>query len=319
MVDEILHDGHDAAIVGGSAEHHAVVAESIFHTLMQVVAGNICDGHFHVALLLEDVCQSLSSLGGVAMQGAVGNEDALIFRLVLAPCVVDAKVVTEVFLKHRTMQRTNLLDVERGSLLQEILHHGAILAHNVEVVAASLACPTLIILFLLAESTELTEAVGREENLALLVVGDHHLWPVHHRSHEELQGVLSERERLPFLHHLNAVAEICLEEALEHRHRLLRAHSRHVGIFLQDELHAASVVGFEMLHNQVVRCLATERRFQVLLPFSRLRGIHRVHDGNLLIKNQIGVVGNTQRHFILTFEKVYVKVIHTDVFHIWSN
>ena len=79
------------------------------------------------------------------------------------------------------------------------------------------------------------------------------------------------------------------------------------------------MIGFQMLHNQVVRSLSIECLLQILFPFLCLGGIHRIHNGHLLILNQIRVVGHTQRHIVLTFEEIYVKVIHTDVFHIRCN
>ena len=122
------------------------------------------------------------------MQRAVGNEYALILRLILAPCVIKTDVVAQVLREHRTMKRTNLLDVQGGYLLEEVLHHRTILAYDVEVVAASLASP---VVSLVHQRAKLTKAVSAEQHLIGSVVTHDDLWPVHHRSHEELQGVLT--------------------------------------------------------------------------------------------------------------------------------
>ena len=188
MADEVFHDRHDPTVVGRCAEHEAVIAEGIFHCLMKVIASNVRRRH-PLALFAENVGKSEGSLSRVAIDGAVGDEDTLVLWLILAPCVVGGYVVAEVLIEHRAMERADALDVERCGLLQELLHHGAIFADDVEVVATSFACPALLVLLFLAESTELAEAVGCEECLGQLLVCDHNLWPVYHRSHEELESV----------------------------------------------------------------------------------------------------------------------------------
>jgi hypothetical protein len=47
--------------------------------------------------------------------------------------------------------------------------------------------------------------------------------------------------------------------------------------------------------------------------------IHRVHNGDLLIHNDIGIIRHAVGHYILTLEQVHLMVIDAYIFDIVGN
>ena len=156
MVQESVHHGHNAAVVGGSSEHEAVVAESIFESFGHIVASDVGGSHFDVALGSQDVGEGLSSLSSVAVEAAVGNEYALVLGFVAAPSVVFIDVVLEVFTQYGAVKRADGADVVLSHFFEQSLHLSAIFATDIEVVATSFAGPS----FVGVESAEFAESIG---------------------------------------------------------------------------------------------------------------------------------------------------------------
>ena len=87
-------------------------------------------------------------------------------------------------------------------------------------------------------------------------------------------------------------------------------HLRIEGTHLGD---AAGVVGFQMMHDEIVGLTACEGFLQVLLPLCHRATVAGVHDGHLLIKDDIGVIAHTVGRVVLVFKQVLLGVIDTDV------
>ena len=92
------------------------------------------------------------------------------------------------------MERADGLDVQRSGLFQQSLHLRAVLAHDVQVVAAGLAGPVGLLVEL-CHRAEAAKAVGGEEDFFGGLIAHHDLGPVDHRCEHESQGV-SASERL---------------------------------------------------------------------------------------------------------------------------
>ena len=76
------------------------------------------------------------------MNAGIGNKHAIALGFVAAPNVVEPNgFFHSLTFEDGTMQRADGLYVESGSLLQYVLHLHAILAADVEVVAACFASP----------------------------------------------------------------------------------------------------------------------------------------------------------------------------------
>ena len=73
------------------------------------------------------------------------------------------------------------------------------------------------------------------------------------------------------------------------------------------------MVGLHVVDDQIVRLAAIQRRFQIGQEFFGLALVHRVHHGDLLIQDDIGIVGNTVGHGILPLKQVQILVVRADV------
>mgnify|MGYP006922389664 CR=1 FL=1 len=103
-------------------------------------------------------------------------------------------------------------DIQAGGLLQQGLDLGAVLAHNIEIVAGGLLLPTLAG----GERAEGAEAVGGEEDLLHALIAHHHLRPVDHGGHDKGEGVTAQGEGVPLLHREGGGGEQGGEELGQH-------------------------------------------------------------------------------------------------------
>ena len=110
------------------------------------------------------------------------------------------------------------MNVELRGLPEQVLNLSAVLADDADVIASCLASPVLINV----ERAELAEAVCREENLVLAVVGHDDLGPVNHGSSDEGQGMFAELEGIALADDDSSVLKLGAEEVLHHVERLCR-------------------------------------------------------------------------------------------------
>ena len=199
-------------------------------------------------------------------------------------------------------------DVQAGGLLQQGLHLGAKLAHDVQIVAAGLFHP----LSLGIAIAKASEAIGGEQHLLLGLIGHHGLRPVHHGCHNEGEAVLTQLHHVALLDHHSPVGVIHTSELLEHGEGLGVANELHLGITLSHLGHTTSVVGLHVMHHQVVGLTIAQHLVQVGQPLLGLAGVHSVQNGHLLVHDHIGVVGNALGHYILAFKQVNVGIIAAD-------
>ena len=136
----------------------------------------------------------------MAVDGGAGHQDLLrLLGPVAGPQIVVVQVFAEVAGEDRAVQRADGGDVQRSGLFQQGLHLRAVLAHDVQVVAAGLAGPVGLLVEL-CHSAEAAEAVGGEEDLLGGLIAHHDLGPVDHRRKDEGEGVCAQREALAVLH-----------------------------------------------------------------------------------------------------------------------
>ena len=150
--------------------------------------------------------------------------------------------------------------IQAGGFLQQCLNRLAILANNAEVVPAGFTSPVLY----RVKGTELAEAVGGEENLVRIVIGDHDFWPVHHGSHDEGQGMGAEGE----FAHLPNFQRVCQvkrrEKLLHHGESLLVGNDDGLRVLAGKELNGTCMVRLHVLHYQIIRSFTAEHFVQLL-------------------------------------------------------
>ena len=95
----------------------------------------------------------------------------------------------EILAEHGAVERADEIYIERCGFFEHALHLSAVFAHDAEIVAAGFAIPLLVDV----EGAEFAEAVGGEEHLIRLIIGEHDLGPMHHRGENKGQFVPAER------------------------------------------------------------------------------------------------------------------------------
>ncbi len=98
VIDVFPHEGEDVRIVGGGGQNQSAVAEGILHGFRHVVSGQVKDHNLGTALFHQLALQKFDRLFGMAVDGGVGDDDALALHSVGGPGVVKVQVVAQVLL-----------------------------------------------------------------------------------------------------------------------------------------------------------------------------------------------------------------------------
>ena len=213
------------------------------------------------------------------------------------------------------VKRADARDVERRRLLEKRLHLHAELADDAEVVATRLAVPSLGIDLVVC--AELAEAVGGEKRLRRRVVADDDFGPVHHRRADERKRVPAEVERVAFLDDDAAVGEIGAEVVLHDRERLHGRDDLRIRVRLCKARDVRGVVGLHVVDDEIVDLVG--RGCDVLQPLVAEARVDRIHHGDFLAFDYIGIVGHAERNLELAFEEIDVVVVDADIENVIGN
>ena len=201
------------------------------------------------------------------------------------------------------MERQQHLDVQRLRLLQHRLHLGAVLAHNVGVVAPRLVQIVAVKVHLIGEQravqgAEAAEGVRRQQQLVRGIVGQHHLRPVDHGRRHKVQGVPSGGQRLPLLDNGDAPRQLRPEELADHGLGHGAAQHLRLGIVPQQVSQLRCVVRLHVVHHHVVQLPSRQGVGQVLPKRMAHRAVHRVEQHGLFVCQQIAVEADALRHIV---------------------
>ena len=108
---------------------------------------------------------------------------------------------------------------------------------------------------------------------------------MHHRHHEELQGVLAETQGLAFGYHLLVLDRTI--ESLQWSKGLCVANDLYLRPFADDGCNATAMVGLVMINNKVVDLAALQCVFHLEKVFLDEPSFNGVNQGNLFVHNEI--------------------------------
>ena len=134
--------------------------------------------HLGCALSLQLFGQQLHGGLGVAVDGGVSDDDALVLGTVGGPNVVFIEIVTQILRQYGAVEGADDGNIQGSSFLQQGLYLCAVFAHNADEITAGLAIPGLIHI----QCTELAEAVSREKDLIIYIISNDDLGPMDHGS-----------------------------------------------------------------------------------------------------------------------------------------
>ena len=265
---------------------------------------------------------------GVAVDGSAGHQDLLrLLGLVTGPQVIVVQVLAQIAGQHGAVQGADGGDIQRGGLFQQSLHLRAILAHDVQVVAAGLTGPVGVFIKP-GHCTKPAKAVRREEHLFTALIAHHDLRPVHHGGKHKGQGVGTQAQALAVLHHHAALLGngIRPKELIHIQESFGVAHHLHFRVEGGQSGDVGTVVRLHVADHQIIRLASGQCLGQVGKPGLRGTVVHRIQNGGLFVQNDIGIVAHAGGHRVLALEQVNGGIVHThaqngfaDLFHAHSR
>ena len=258
--------------------------------------------HLHPYPLLRQAAgQNVGGALRVAVNGGVGDHHAAHLRLIAAPKVVLAQNIRQILAPHEAVEGQEHGDVQRRSLLQHRLHLGAVLAHDIRVIAAALVQIVAVKVHLVGKEAavqraEAAEGVRRQQEFVRLVIGHHHLRPVDHRRHDELQGVAAGAEGVALLADADAIVIGMAEKLADHGLGHGGAKDLHMGEAQHQILQLGGVVRLHVVHHDVVQGAAIQGVVQIFPELADHLGVHRVKQDGLFVQKQVAVVRHAVWH-----------------------
>ena len=140
---------------------------------------------------------------------------------------------------------------------------------------------------------------------------------MHHGGGDKLELVAAQCQHIAFLDS-QCVLGIGVIEG-QHLERRSAGYHGDVRVLIQHGLHAGGVVGFYVVHHQIVRLPAVQCGLQIGKELALLAVIHRVHHSDLFIQNDIGIVGDAVGDRVLPLKEVNVPVVDADITDILCN
>ena len=76
----------------------------------------------------------------------------------------------------------------------------------------------------------------------------------------------------------------------------------HFRVQVDQSLYIACMIWFQMGNYKIVRLLITQSRFQVLKPCISAPFVHGIHNCDLIVKDNVRIVGNAIWNYVLAFK-----------------
>ena len=216
------------------------------------------------------------------------------------------------------MRGAYILDVEAllVDIGQRLLDEGAVLPDDAGVVAhhlieVGLAVGEVAIEDMTTQRAEGAEGISREEEAVGLLVGEHHLGPVYHRSHQEGELMATDTQRIAALDLVEARRDAM--EATEHIEGLLIPHDLHIGVALTQEADRATVVRLHVVDDQIIHGAALQDEVELVEEDIRVADVDRIDEGRLLVYDEVGVVSHARGDRPDVLEALFHAVVHADV------
>ena len=98
-----MHERIDAGVIGGGGQDQLGVAECVAEGPGHVVSGQVIDDHLRTAFASQLISQGGDSRFGMSVYGGVSDDDTVFLRRVGGPGIIEADVMSQIFIQNRAM------------------------------------------------------------------------------------------------------------------------------------------------------------------------------------------------------------------------
>ena len=312
-MEQIFHVDKNTGVIGSGSKDQVAVPEGGGHHIRSGRHGHIEHAGLN-SQLPQAAGKDLRSVGGVAIDGGIGNDHTGLLRGVGSPTQVLFDELPDVLPPDEAVEGADHFDLQAGSLGQKGCHLGAILTHNVAVIPPGLVQIVPEEIHLIGKQRPVygakgAKGVGGEENLLCEIIGHHHLRPVDHRSHDKGIAVVAGLKHVPFLHNLHRGRHVKGEVLGHHIGGLLVAENPDSGIAADHLLNGGGVVRLHMLHHQGVQLPPGQDMVDILKEYPVHAVVHSVKQNRLLIHQKVRIVRHPLGYIIYPFKQSQAAVI----------
>ena len=79
------------------------------------------------------------------------------------------------------------------------------------------------------------------------------------------------------------------------------------------------MIRLHVLNDQIIGLSAAERAVEVVQPFVREFGVHRIEHGDFFIEDDVGIIRHPVRNDVLPFKEVDLTVVDSNVENVIGN
>ena len=293
-LEHLLHQWKEAALIGGSADHHPALGphrrENVAHVRMRGIKDRD-----RYPLIGDALRYGVHHLFCVAVHRAIDQRHADLARRggILGPFLVQFHNAQRVVPPDQAVRGCNHRDRQVGQLVDGPQHRPAKEGHDVHIVAQCLALvPGLIGALVVkdcpAQGAITAESVTGKQDLVLNLVGHHRLGPVHHGRRIKAQRVRTQIDAVAIVDDLDAIGNAM--ERAQHVLRPLRTHDLGLGRNTPDRARHTGVVWLHVVQDHIVQLGQIDDLLDLVKELVRLQRLGQIHDRFLLVIDQIGIV-----------------------------
>ena len=119
--------------------------------------------------------------------------------------------------------------------------------------------------------------------------------------------------------HELALRIIGAEELFHHGKRLGAGYHDGVLVKFHERGNIGRVIWLHVLNDQVIGMAVAQKSPDLIQPFLLEMSVHCVHNGDLFVQDDIGIVCHAVRNHVLPFKEIHIMVVDADILDIFGN
>ena len=116
MANKLTHKRENIAIICCSSENELSIAEGILDRLVHITSCKVVKHNLRATLFLQLVGKNMRRLFCVSVNGSVCDNNSFAFDRIGRPLLIKVDVVTEIFVKNRSVKCANCRNIKSFNL-----------------------------------------------------------------------------------------------------------------------------------------------------------------------------------------------------------